>query len=106
MSMTALASRRGFLALPPLVAAGCRGGGPLGVPDSYLLLAPEPGAAGGLQLVRPMDVAAAEAMPLVSVLAEGFASEMLRTIYLAKQYVREARPGGRAFPQQGRALAD
>src|SRR3954471_341969 len=89
--------------------AACSDGKSLGPPDSYLLLAPAKAAGAdpaGAPVMRTMDVAAVEAQPIVRLFAEGFASEMLRTVYMMKQFVREARPGGQPFPEAGRAMAD
>src|SRR5206468_11025137 len=91
-----------------LCALGCGGDGGLGPPDSYLVLAPAPGAATnrpGPPLVKPLAIDAPAAQPVVKLFAEGFASEMLRTAYLAKQLVRDGQPGGRPAPVEGRAIA-
>lgn len=95
-----------------LIGAGaaCRTDGlsALGPPDSYVVLVPASGPDPGPQRVpvfRKLDATSAPAQPLTRLLVDGFASEMLRTVYLAKQFVREADLEGRRFPDAGRALA-
>ncbi len=80
---------------------------PLGPPDSYRLFAPAIGATSpsGLLVVRPLDIDDPPAVPLVKVLSDGFGSEMLRTAFLAKQLVREARLDGQRFPETSQAVA-
>jgi hypothetical protein len=83
-----------------LVLLGCRSNPtqPLGPADSYLLFAPEPGKSeSGLPHVRRLDIKDQAVQPLPPLLESSFAFEMLRTAYLAKQFVREAKIDGRAF---------
>lgn len=83
-----------------LVLLGCRSNPnqPLGPADSYLLFAPEPGKSeSGLPLVRRLDIKDQAVQPLPPLLESSFAFEMLRTAYLAKQFVRDAKIDGRAF---------
>jgi hypothetical protein len=86
--------RRGLCAGLALVAAACGDDGRFGPPESYVLLAP---MAGSSPLVM-RSLREDEAQPVVKLFFEGFAAEMLRTVYMAKQLVREGRPGGRPFP--------
>ena len=78
-----------------VVVPGCRRdpAAPLGPPDSFVVLFPEPSGAtspGGLPLMRRLEVSSPEAAPLAKLFAEGFAAEMLRTVYLAGQLVPSA----------------
>jgi hypothetical protein len=89
-----------------IAVAGCGGEGSLGPPDSFLLLAATGDTAGaGLPVLRRLEHSAAEAGPAARLLADGFAAEMLRTVYLVKQLVRDGQPGGKPAPAEGRALA-
>src|SRR5262245_5876949 len=94
-------------AVTALIAfAACRDGSVLGPPDSYRLLGPEGEVpAGAPPMVGTLPVDDPLAAPLVQLLADGFGAEMLRTVYLAKQFVRDAEAGGRRFPAEGRAAA-
>src|SRR5262245_25200220 len=89
--------------------SGCRPDAtkPLGPPDSYLLFAPATGGpmSSGLPVAETIEVTDGRAQPLVKLFTDGFASEMLRTAYLAKQLVREMSVGGRRLPPQGREHA-
>ncbi len=78
---------------------------PMGAPDSYTLMAPvtEPGNA--LPTVRRLEIKDESVQPLPRLLEEGFASEMLRTIYVAKQFLRDAVVEGRRFPGAQRPAA-
>jgi hypothetical protein len=90
----------GALALP----SSCGDEGRFGPPDSYALLAPVASATGAsVPTVRPLPLT--EAQPMVKLFYEGFAAEMLRTVYMARQLVREGRLSGRAFPGAGGAPA-
>jgi hypothetical protein len=82
-----------------LALAGCRGNPnqPLGPADSYLLFAPEGKSEAGLPLVRRLDIKDQAVQPLPPLLESSFAFEMLRTAYLAKQFVRDAKIEGRSF---------
>jgi hypothetical protein len=75
-----------------VLGAGCGDAASLGPPDSYTLLAPD-GAGGTVH-----TLAEADAPAVVKLFYEGFGAEMLRTVYMAKQLVREGRPGGEAYP--------
>lgn len=79
--------------------AGCRGNPnqPLGPADSYLLFAPQGQSEAGLPLVRRLDIKDQAVQPLPPLLESSFAFEMLRTAYLAKQFVRDAKIEGRSF---------
>lgn len=83
---------------------------PLGPPDSYLLLAPVPPAkgrgTGDVPLVSRLDEADPAAMAVERLLADGFASEMVRTVYLAKEFARGLIVEGRRWPQASRAATD
>jgi hypothetical protein len=81
-------------------AGGCRSDPdkPLGPADSYILFAPAAGKLEGtLPLVRRLDIKDEAVQPLPRLLESSFAFEMLRTAYLAKQFVREASVDGRRF---------
>ncbi len=114
--------RRGALLLvAPLVAplvgllagaGGCRRDAGLGPADSFLVYAPAPAEGGGLRrsganlpVVEPMAPDDPRAEPVFKQLAVGFAAEVLRTDYLAKQLVRDADVGGRRYPEAARASA-
>lgn len=87
---------------------GCRGGNkPLAPADSYLLFVPTGGeatqAASASPLpVRKVDVNNPAVQPLPNMFETGFASEMLRTVYLAGQFLRDAVIDGRRFSDVGR----
>jgi len=71
---------------------------PLGPADSYLLFAPQAGKMeGALPVVRRLDIKDEAAQPLPSLLESSFAFEMVRTSYLLKQFIREAKIDGRRF---------
>ncbi|MGD0835022.1 MAG: hypothetical protein ABSB49_00075 [Polyangia bacterium] len=71
--------------------------------DSYLLLVPAEGAVAGQPLrVRRVDVAYPAVQPLPGLFEAGFASEMLRTVYLAEQFIRDATIDGKRFSDLGR----
>jgi hypothetical protein len=86
-------------------ATGCNRNKPLAPPDSYLLFVPRADAksAGGPLHVEKADIKNAAVHPLPSLFETGFASEMLRTVYLAGQYLRDAVVDGRRFPDPARA---
>jgi hypothetical protein len=96
------------LALPLvlLALASCGSDGGLGPPDSYRLLAPVKDAAskGGLPVMKAVALDDPAAVPLARLFEEGFASEMLRTVYLAKQLVRDGQLGGHPATPEGRAF--
>jgi hypothetical protein len=56
-------------------------------------------------VVKTLGLDDPAAQTLTRLFEEGFASEMLRTVYLAKQLVREGQPGGKPAPAQGHAIA-
>jgi hypothetical protein len=92
--------------------AGCHRDPALGPPDSFTVYAPLEGSAGaparsaaGLLLVSPLDPNDPRAEPLYRELAIGFAGEVLRTDYLAKQLIRDALVGGHRYPDPARAAA-
>jgi hypothetical protein len=83
-------------------AAGCSGGEtPLGAADAYLLFAPvEPAARsapGGLPVVDRLEPDGAAGQLLNKLFADGFAAEMVRTVHLAKQLVRNGTLEGRRY---------
>ncbi len=79
---------------------------PLGPADSYLLLAPTgEKSPAGLPVVRPIEINDERVLPLVRLLEDGFATEVLRTLYLAKQLVREISVDGKRFSEAGRRAA-
>jgi len=86
--------------LAVVAAGGCRSDPdkPLGPADSYRLFAPVAGKLeGALPVVRRLDIKDEAAQPLPRLLESSFAFEMLRTTYLAKQFVREASADGQRF---------
>lgn len=92
-------------------AAGCHRDRSLGPADSFSVFAPleEGGGAkhspSGLTVVSTVAPDDPRAEPLYRQLTVGFASEVLRTDYLAKQLVREANVGGKRYPEVNRAEA-
>src|ERR1035437_9572647 len=88
-------------------AAGCHSNRdkPIAPPDSYLLFVPSAdsqGAAGPLH-VDKADLKTQAVDPLPKLFETGFASEMLRTVYLAGQFLRDAVVDGQRFPDVARA---
>ena len=80
--------------------------------DSFVVVAPVPprdGAAvkskSGLPVVATVALDDPHAVPLHQQFAIGFAGEVLRTDYLAKQLVREIEVGGRRYSDGQRASA-
>jgi hypothetical protein len=92
------------LTLLVLIAAGCRGNGELGPAESYRLFAPSGG--GGELVVRALPLDAEPALTLGRVLNDGFAAEMVRTVHLAKQWVRHQRKDGGPYPADAWAAAN
>jgi hypothetical protein len=97
-----------------LLSAGtsCKRDTTLGAPDSFLLVAPLPprdGAAvkskSGIPVVEKVAIDNPHAVPLHQKFAVGFASEVLRTDYLAKQLIREIDVGGHRYSDGQRASA-
>ena len=89
---------RGALCLTGLVAfTACGGSVGVGPPDSYRVLAPVEGktSPSGLPVVQPVGLDDPAGKAMARLFEEGFASEMVRTVYLAKQLVREGQPGGK-----------
>ena len=86
-----------WLVLGVLALGACKAKAdkPLAPPDSYLLFVPGEGVApaDGTLLVKRADLKTAAVQPLPRLLETGFASEMLRTVYLAGQFLRDAPPG-------------
>ena len=85
--------------------AGCHSdrNKPIAPPDSYLLFVPSEGSTGVPPHVEKADVKTLAVQPVHGLLQTGFASEMLRTVYLAGQYLRDATVDGRRFPDLARA---
>jgi hypothetical protein len=86
-----------------LVGCKSKGGSSIGPPDSYLLFVPEGQGAGAGQLVKKASLKAEAVEPIPKLLETGFASEMLRTVYLAGQFLREATVDGQRFSEPARA---
>ncbi len=78
---------------------------PIAPPDSYLLFVPGEGAgsADSPLPVRGADLKTEAVGSIPGLLETGFASEMLRTVYLAGQFLRDATVDGRRFPELARA---
>jgi hypothetical protein len=100
--------RTALVALTLAWSLGCHAGNkPLAPPDSYLLFVPLPGGEGaqaGAPLpVRKADLKNSAVQPLPGMFETGFASEMLRTVYLAGQFLRDAVIDGKKFSDLGRA---
>ena len=87
---------------------GCRSDPdkPLGPADSYVLFAPVAGKSdSALPVVRRLNIRDEAVQPLPQLLESSFAFEMLRTSYLAKQFVREASADGQPFTAAARRNA-
>jgi hypothetical protein len=95
------------LIVPLVWTPGCRSDSSKAVapPDSYLLFTPQGEAeqAGAPLPVRRANVKTPAVQPLPGLLEAGFASEMLRTVYLAGQFLRDASIDGKRFSDLGRA---
>lgn len=87
--------------------AGCHfdSNKPLAPPDSYLLFVPSGDSQGVPLLVEKANLKTPAVQPVPGLFETGFASEMLRTVYLAEQYLRDATVDGRRFPDLARANA-
>jgi hypothetical protein len=77
-------------------------------PDSYLLFVPSAAgsdspSAGRSVRVEKVDFKTPAVQPIPRLFEDGFASEMLRTVYLAGQYLRDAVVDGRRFSDAARA---
>jgi hypothetical protein len=87
--------------------AGCKSaaGKPIAPADSYLLFVPGQGegSPSAPLPVRQVDVKTEAVAPIPGLIETGFASEMLRTVYLAGQFLREAVVDGQRFSDLGRA---
>jgi hypothetical protein len=87
--------------------AGCRSdpNKPISIPDSYVLFVPadDGGKTGASPHVQKVDLKTQAVEPVPRLLESGFASEMLRTVYLAGQYLRDAVVDGKRFPDLARA---
>ena len=96
-----------FAALTLAFTLGCHSSAnkPIAPPDSYLLFLPSgEGAQAGTPLqVRKADLKNQAVQPLPGMFETGFASEMLRTVYLAGQFLRDAVIDGKRFSDVGRA---
>lgn len=111
-AMLAVPARPLALALIVACVLGCHGSRnkALAPPDSYLLFVPaatSPAAASTPSSdqplpVRKVDVGDAAVQPLPGMFETGFASEMLRTVYLAGQFLRDAEIDGKRFSDLGR----
>jgi hypothetical protein len=96
------------LCLALLGFASCGSDGSLGPPDSFRVLVPTKDVVtskGGLPVVKTLGLEDPTSQILTRLFEEGFASEMLRTAYLAKQLVRDGQLGGRPASPEGRAIA-
>jgi hypothetical protein len=99
-----------FLALAVWVGAlglaGCKSkaGSPIGPPDSYLLFVPAEEAAGAGEpiSVKTANLKTEAVKPIPNLLETGFASEMLRTVYLVGQFLRDATVDGKTFSEEAR----
>jgi hypothetical protein len=101
---------RGLISASLLAAAGCGGSEtPLGAPDSYLLYAPSAGSPppgpGGLPVVDRLDADEGTGLLLTRMFSNGFAAEMVRSVHLAKQLVRNGTLAGRRYDERLRAQA-
>ena len=91
-------------------AAGCHSdrNKAIAPPDSYLLFVPSAPNADSPGVGAPLHVEKADfktpaVQPIPRLFETGFASEMLRTVYLAGQYLRDATVDGRRFSDVARA---
>jgi hypothetical protein len=87
-----------------LCVASCSRNKTLGPPDSYALFVAK-SATGRPLAVERADLKTPAVQPLPGLFETGFASEMLRTVYLAGQYLRDATIAGQRFPDQARTNA-
>jgi hypothetical protein len=112
---TARGAARALVALAAagVAAPACsRGTEPLGVPDSYIVFASLKDEAGqarkspaGLPVVGAVALDDPRAALLERLFAVGFAGEVLRTDYLAKQFIREAQLQGKSAPADSKRAA-
>jgi hypothetical protein len=101
-----------FCALGAGFSTGCHRDTTLGTPDAFAVYAPiegggatAPRSPAGLPVVSSLAPDDPRAEPLYQQLAIGFAGEVLRTDYLAKQMIRDAQVGGHRYPDAARAAA-
>ena len=87
-----------------LCVASCNRNNPVGPPDSYALFVANSPNSRPLPVKRA-DVKTPDVQPLPGLFETGFASEMLRTVYLAGQYLRDATVDGKRFSEQARTNA-
>jgi hypothetical protein len=90
----------------------CKRDAALGLPDSFLIVAPVSASGGaavkskaGLPVVEKVALDDPHTVPLQQKFAVGFASEVLRTDYLAKQLLREITVNGRRYADAQRRSA-
>jgi len=91
-----------------VAAGGCRSDPdkPIGLADSYVLFAPIAGKQdGALPIVRRLNIKDEAVQPLPRLLESTFAFEMVRTSYLAKQFIRDATVDGQTFSPAARRNA-
>jgi hypothetical protein len=94
--------------LAVVATGGCRSDPdkPLGPADSYILFAPVAGKSdGALPIVHRLSIKDQAVQPLPGLLESSFPFEMVRTSYLAKQFVREASADGQPFTAAARRNA-
>ncbi|HEX3697045.1 MAG TPA: hypothetical protein VH374_16835 [Polyangia bacterium] len=114
MNRRALCLTGVVLGVGGLLGGGCHGDdSPLGLPDAYMLVAPVRDPAGrpkvspsGLPVVSPIAIDDPATAILHKLFLVGFVSEVLRTDYLAKQFLREATVGDAGFSAAARRLAN
>ena len=103
-----------FLCVIALAGAACRTSAtePLGLPDSYLVMVPSYDDVGhlrrgptGLPVLETLALEDSRGVPLHRLFAIGFGAELLRTDYLRKQFVRDAKlpPAPTAATAQAKA---
>lgn len=88
------------------LTSGCRNKDAerLGPPEAYVLLAPTEGKTkANLPVMARLEIDDPRVEPLVKILENGFAAELLRTVYLVKGFLREATVDGRRFPDAVRS---
>jgi hypothetical protein len=92
----------------PMLTGGC-GDDSLGPPESYVLLGPvdppKQSAPGGYPVVQKLERADPAAQAIERQFADGYAAEMVQTVHLVKQLVRNGAPGGKRFPEAARTAA-
>ncbi len=90
-----------------LVGCGPSADEPMGSPDSYLLFWTDgtKSAPNALPVLKPLGLSDERGTPASKLFESGFGSEMVRTLYLAKQLVREMDVGAKRFSAAARRLA-